>query len=72
MASEWAGAVELRISGTQRECGALIAIIRGALPYGSIEKASRYYPNKRPGEEGTGRVYLTIKAGELLVERGPS
>ncbi len=66
------GFVELRISGTQRECGALIAAIREALPYGSIEKASGFYPNKRPGEEGTGRIYITIKAGELLVKRGPS
>jgi hypothetical protein len=53
--------VELRLSGTRYECGKVLIALREAFP-DTIEKVSGYYPNKRPGEEGTGRVYVTLKA----------
>lgn len=54
--------MELRITGTRRECGEVMAAIRQAFP-DSIEKVSDYYPNKRPGEEGTGRLYVHLRTG---------
>lgn len=52
--------MDLRLSGTRIECGRVVAAIREAFPE-SIEKVSEYYPNTRPGEEGTGRLYLRLK-----------
>ena len=52
--------MELRLSGTRFECGKVLIAMRATFPE-AIEKVSDYYPNKRPGEEGTGRVYITLR-----------
>lgn len=53
--------MELRLTGTREECAKAEAAICGVFS-GAVEKVSPYYPNRKPGEEGTGRVYITLRA----------
>lgn len=54
--------MELRLSGTREECAQAEAAIRRAFPE-AIESVSAYYPNRRPGQAGTGRVYIDMRMG---------
>ena len=57
--------MELRISGTPGECRGIVQILREAVPSDSIQRVSRFYANKRPGEpKDQGRVYVTLEIKE--------